>query len=568
VGTTTTLAEPPRVDARRRPPGLSLRAVVTGTLVAAFGVGLALRLWLLWHRPLTSDEAIVGLMASQIRHGQMFTFFWGQSYGGVEPYVVALWSFVAGSGAASLNSVPMVLSAVAAVLAWRIGLRVVPAGMRVLAVAAGAVLWVWPDVVIYNSTRELGFRGVTVVTGLAVLLMALRVIERPSPFNIGVLGLVAGIGWWSSPEIIYFAVPAVAYLLFSQRELRSAPRWRLLLLPAGFVIGAAPWLATNLRTGFLSLRTSSSPSYMHSTYTGRLSIFFRDTLAMLLGLRMPLTGAWLGGRTGQVLFLAATVALLVLCVVAVSGFGICEHTAEIRALGIGVLVFPLIFAVFPATSYWQEGQYGVYLVPLTVLLTTGTVAAWLKRPSRVGAPRHRSRSTTAVVCVVATIGVLAASFVSLASFDKAWLGDHPGTFLSGWKDPSLVAEHSIQALETLGVHDAYAEYWVAYDLDYLSRGRLVVTDPYTDRWVAEYYRVVHSPNQDWIFFSPTQTGAASAAFSSSAPGPFGFPETLFTSKLKQLKIAYVVRRAGVLDVVSPARPVTQEQVGIPGPYWP
>jgi len=537
-------------------------------VVAACGIGLALRLWLLWHRPLTSDESIVGLMASQIRHGQMFTFFWGQSYGGVEPYVVALWSFVAGSGAVSLNSVPMVLSAVAAVLAWRIGLRVVPAGMKVLALAAGAVLWVWPDVVIYNSTRELGFRGVTIVAGLAILLMAFRVIGRPSPSNIGVLGIVAGIGWWSSPEIIYFAVPAVVYLLFNHRELRSALHLKLLLLPAGFVFGAAPWLATSLRTGFLSLRASSSPSYVHSTYSGRLSIFFHKTLPMMLGLRMPLTGAWFGGRTGQVLFVAATVALIALCVVAVAGFGMGEHTAQVRTLGIGVLVFPLIFAVFPATSYWQEGQYGIYLVPLTVLVTTGTVAAWLKRPSRAGAPRHRSLSKTAVVYVVATIGVLAASFVSLASFDKAWLGDHPGTFLSGWKDPGLVAEHSIQALEALGVHDAYAEYWVAYDLDYLSGGRLVVTDPYADRWVAEYYRVIRSSNQDWIFFSPTQIGAASAAFSSSAPGPFGYPETLFTSKLKQLKIAYVVHHAGVLDAVLPARAVTQEQIGIPGPYWP
>jgi hypothetical protein len=283
---------------------------------------------------------------------------------------------------------------------------------------------------------------------------------------------------------------------------------------------------------------------------------------------MPLTGAWLGGRTGEVLFVAATVALFALCAVAVAGFGMGEHTAQVRALGIGVLVFPFIFAVFPATSYWQEGQYGVYLVPLMVLVTTCTIAAYVTRSSRAGAPRHRSHSKTAIVCVVATIGVLAATFVSLASFDEAWLGDHPGTFLSGWKDPGLVAEHSIQALQELGVHDAYAEYWVAYDLDYLSRGRLVVTDPYTDRWVAEYYRVIHSPNQDWIFFSPTQIGVASAAFSSSAPGPFGYPETLFTSKLKQLKIAYEVRRAGVLDVVSPARPVTQEQVGIPGPYWP
>ena len=560
-------ADPPQVDVRGRPRGLLSLTLVVAVLVGAFGIGLALRLWFLWNCPLTSDESIVGLMASQIRHGQTFTFFWGQSYGGVEPYVVALWSFVAGSGPVSLNSVATLLSAVSVVLAWRIALRVVPGAASVLAVAAGAALWVWPVVVIYNSTRELGFRGVTVAAGLAVLLMAVRVAEHPSAPNIAVLGLVAGIGWWSSPEIVYFAVPSVAYLLFSRRELRAAFSWRLLLLPAGFVIGAAPWLATNLRTGFLSLRISSSPNYVPSTYTGRLSVFFDKTLPIMLGLKIPFSGAWLEGRAGQVLFVAVVVALLGLCVVAVSGLGMGGHASMVRALGLGLLVFPLIFAVFPATSYWQEGQYGVYLVPLIVLVTTGTVGAWLTGAFWDHIPRHRSRSNTALIRGVAAVGVLATSILCLTSFDQVWLRDRPVAFFSGWEDPSSVAEQSVQALEAQGVHDAYANYWVAYDLDYLSGGRLIVTDPSVDRWVAQYYRVLRSPNPAWIFFSPTQIGAASTAFTSSAPGPFGYPESLFLSKLKQLNITYVVHHAGVLDVVFPARPVTQKQVGMPGPYW-
>ena len=560
-------ADPPQVEARGRPRSSLSLALVVAVLVGAFAIGLALRLWLLWHCPLTSDESIVGLMASQIRHGQTFTFYWGQAYGGVEPYVVALWSFVAGSGPVSLNSVATLLSAVSVVLAWRIALRVVPGTASVLAVAAGAALWVWPVVVIYRSTRELGFRGVTVAAGLAVLLMALRVAEHPSALNIAVLGLVAGIGWWSSPEIVYFAVPSVAYLLFSWRKVRAAFSWRLLLLPAGFVIGAAPWLATNLRTGFLSLRISSSPNYVPSTYTGRLSVFFDKTLPMMLGLKIPFSGAWLGGRVGQVLFVAAVVALLGLCVVAVSGLGMGGHASMVRALGLGLLVFPLIFAVFPATSYWQEGQYGVYLVPLIVLVTTGTVGAWLTGAFLDHTPRHRSRRNTALICGVAAVGVLATSILCLTSFDQVWLRDRPVAFFSGWEDPRSVAEQSVQALEAQGVHDAYANYWVAYDLDYLSGGRLIVTDPSVDRWVAQYYRVLRSPNPAWIFFSPTQTGAASAVFTSTAPGPFGYSESLFLSKLRKLNITYVVHHAGVLDVVSPARPVTQEQVGMPGPHW-
>ena len=55
-----------------------------------FALGLLLRCWYLTHQPTNSDVAIVGLMARQILHGHFSAFYWGQTYGGVEPYLVAV----------------------------------------------------------------------------------------------------------------------------------------------------------------------------------------------------------------------------------------------------------------------------------------------------------------------------------------------------------------------------------------------------------------------------------------------------------------------------------------------
>ena len=50
-------------------------------IAAAVVVGLVLRLWLIFHSPLTSDEAVVGLVAQGMLHGHFTTFFWGQQTG-------------------------------------------------------------------------------------------------------------------------------------------------------------------------------------------------------------------------------------------------------------------------------------------------------------------------------------------------------------------------------------------------------------------------------------------------------------------------------------------------------
>jgi len=521
---------------------------------------------------LTGDEAVVGLMATQIRHGHFYTFYWGQAYGGVEPYLAAGLSLVFGVGAIALNATASLLAAISAVLVWRIARRLLPPEHQWLAPVAAAAFWVWPEVALWNSTREYGFRETTMVTGLASLLWALRVIDRRSPLRLATLGLFLGVGWWSSPEIVYFAIPALGLVVFSgKRQLPTGDErahvWTsLLLVLGGSVLGAVPWLWTNLHTGFASLRTSSSPSYVNSTYFGRLSIFFKKTLPIMLGLKLPNSGTWLAGRRGEALFGACLIVILALCVRAVMWIRRTDWSAMTAWCAVSVLLFPFIYAAFPATSFWQWGQYGVFIVPLLLLVFLGSAGEWLRSPSLRPANLSRRARVAAILCVVVTLAVVVST---LASFNDEWLRGQHETIGAGWHDPNTLGEAAARSLEQRGIRYAYAVYWgdAAYDLDLLSNGRLAVTDVTADRWVPLYHRVRNAPNQAWIFFSPTQVAAASNEFQ-TGPGPNSFPENAFLSKLEVLGVSYQVVHAGILDAVLPARAVTQNEMGIAPPFWP
>jgi hypothetical protein len=545
-------------------PALSLPVAVLAIAVAA--LGLALRLWLLYHRPLNGDQAIVGLMADQIRHGHMFTFYWGQPYGGVEPYLAAAWTALVGGGPVALDALPTVLAAVSVVLLWRIGRRLVTPRYVVLAGAAALAFWVWPEVVVFNSTREQGFRGAAMTAGLGMLFLAVRLRDTGSRSDAALLGLVAGIGWWASPEIVYFMLPAGLLVAGRPSQVRTDPLRTLLLVGAGGVIGALPWLATNFRTGFASLRLSSSPEYVHATYLGRLSVFVRKTLPMVLGLRIPLSGAWVGGRLGEVMYVVAWVVGAAVAVQVVRMGVRRVLRGEVIALVAGVFAFPFLYAAFPATSYWQEGQYCVYLVPLLILVVVAALGTRGEAAANdvVGGARARPFASAGALAAVVVIG---AGALGVTSFDKAWLAGHPGRFLADWGSANTAAELSVQRLERAGIHDAYGQYWVAYDLDYLSGTRLAVADPAIDRWVAGYYRVLRSADPAWIFFSPSGAGPASVAFSSGFPGPNGLSEPQFLGDLRRLGIGWRIDHAGVLDAVVPSAQVVPEEVGIGSPMW-
>ncbi len=241
-------------------------------------VGILLPAWFLFHHPTTSDEAVTGLIAEQILHGHTSAFFFGQPFGGVEPYVVAAFFGVLGAGTLALTLAPTCLSAAAALLVWRVARRLVddPA----LAVLAGALAFA-ALAADYTTTIEGGYRGVTLLWGLWTLLFALRIHDGHREYpDLLALGLFAGVGWWSLPEIADLGLPAsVLVVLAVRRTPRSRlATWapRLATAAAAFGFGALPWIWANVRSGFASLdpaRLPGTATPLDPGYLGRLRIF-------------------------------------------------------------------------------------------------------------------------------------------------------------------------------------------------------------------------------------------------------------------------------------------------------
>lgn len=544
------LGEPARSPARLLIGALAL-------VVAAAGV--ALHLWYLFHRPVTSDEAIGGLMATQILHGHFSAFYWGQVYGGVEPYLTTAAFGIAGTSAWALNVVPELLAVAAALLTWRVTRRLVPDPL--LAVLAGAMAWAAPQAAVGDSTMEWGFRGLTLVLGLAIFLVALRIVGGEVHLVMfAVLGSLIGLGWWSSPEIAYYLLPAGLLLVLTiARDTLPGrvARWarRLSVGAAAGVIAGLPWIWANVGSGLKSVRPGSfevppgSPGYF-----GRLDRFFHYVLPMQFSLRANVTGTWLGGHAVGILLTVLLVGVLG------AALALCAcRDAVGRALAIGVIGLPFLLAVSPATWFWGDGRYAMYLVPL--------IAIALAVGCSEGARRWGNRSHLSVrsrpLGVVFMGGLLAGlTALSVANFNS-WISP-VSSYASGWSDPNGPSMPIVHQLELRGVHTGYANYWVAYRLDLLSNNHLqltvVGTDP--DRWPALNRKVLADPGAAWLFVQPTAIAFSQFGYTPDIQGPGGLTEAAFLADLKLNGIGYRIVHAGIVQAVLPARAITPEAVGL------
>jgi hypothetical protein len=529
-------------------------------LTGAVALGLGLRLWLLFHQSINSDTAAVGLTARSILHGHFTAFFPGQVYGGVEAYLVAVLIAVLGQHAYVLALTSALLSAAAAILVWRIAARLVYDPL--IAALAGALVWVFPYSSILNSTIERGFRGVVMVCGLGGVLLALRILDRVAPKRDWVfLGLVFGVGWWASPEITYFMVPGaliVVGALARERWNSGVPRVASALIAA--VVGSLPWLWANIGSGFASLQSSHFPgAHVHTTFTSRLHTFVDRALPMQLDLLRPFSGAPILGEPWERLLHGALFALLAAALLLTLLQG-----GRALAIGAGLVVFPFLYALQPGTWYWNDGRYAVYLAPFVALVlalgfdrAVSFVPHWFHQ-----LPTIRVRAVlVAVAAVVACGGVL--SVVDFSK-DSTWSDPFAAAFTRGWTNPESPAETTIAQLEKTGAIDAYANYWVAYKLDYLSKGSLSITtlrpDPDLE---ADIESVVHrAMHPAWLFVPGPGFGLQywEFGFTSAIEGPSSVREQAFLGYLSRSHIKYRLIRTELLDAVIPAQRVIPSTV--------
>jgi hypothetical protein len=557
--------------------GTWARRASTVAIVGAGVVGALERIWLLAHLHLFGDEAVVGLMAREIGSGHLTTFYWGQTYGGVEPYAVSLMRLV-NDGPVGLNATPLVLSAVASVLIGAIVAEVT--GSRRLGMLAGATAWIWPYAYVWNSVREGGFRFATLCCGLAMVLCAVRIRGgRDGRWTCLLLGLAAGLGWWASPEVVYFAVPTVVLIATTiTSEMKAGSRagggrlpWfrgRVALAGLGAVVGAFPWIYTNIGNGFASLNFGAQVTVSHSPFTGRLSIFFHQILPMQLGLKALVTGAWIGGPVvGRVLMVVAALVIVAAGVQALRS----ARLGDVRplALALGVVALPFLIAANPASGYWLDGRYGVYVGPIIVTFVFAAAGARPIGDEEV-APRHRRhrlrssrQAATFRLSTALALGALAIVAAGLLTvLDGQITAATPvigsSAFFSAWHDPDEPIRQAVTNMANSHIRYAYGTYWTSYDLDFLGPGRVVVSPSLHDvnRWTAVTAAVEHAARPSWLFFPPGRTAAATTVFSNPETGPGGYTEPAFVALLHHLRVGYHVVHLGILDAVTPDRAVS------------
>jgi len=567
---------------KRLPAGLAL--VLLGLLVVA---GAALRVWILGHDAMNSDEAIVGLVAQGILHGRMTAFVWSQPYGGVEPYAVAAVFGLFGASPFTLNLTPVLVAVAVSFVTWLIARRILPPW----AAAAAAVLaWIWPESTIFNSTREYGYHEMALLAGLVVLLLALRTAQAaksradeasgPDPWwsaggrlDWALIGLVAGVGWWASPEVTYYLIPSLVLLVVALRRRTWAAAGSLVATAAvTLTIGMLPWLVAGADDGWATIRAARATA-VSGSYRFRLDVFFTHVLPMLLGLRVEGAGAWEGGRTtGHVLYAVAV------GVIVVSAIAVCRRWPLAWSLVLLSAVFPFVYAAFPTAWFWNDGRYGIFITPPLALIVVGAAAAI--EPRRSTRPQHARAapvaSTPSRLRTALRSRVLAGAVVGLALFaatasTAVAVQTSFGLFtsraaLTEWhSDPDGALATTAGALERRGIHAAYAGYWVAYDLELVSSSRVLVLAVGDDRNPAQGHAVTTARRAAWVFASTVPSRYTEAVNQVGAGGdldPPGVTASSLAGWLKAHHIAYTVFDSGPFVVVLPAHNVTPRALGL------
>ena len=213
-------------------------------------LGLGLRIYKAWTIQFAPDpdHGIVYLMTKHMAEGIDFpVFFYGQPYmGSLEPAISALVCRVLG-----VSSFHVCLGTVLA------GIALLPliyfwgrnAGGRRAGLVGLLLALVGSNTNFHFSVAPRGGYMVMMVCGVGAVYLACRIVtqmrvgQRVGMFSYMLLGLLAGLGWWSNQLAVVFLLTTLVILLmgFSWRLVREGALPALL----SFFIGSAPWWLWN-----------------------------------------------------------------------------------------------------------------------------------------------------------------------------------------------------------------------------------------------------------------------------------------------------------------------------------
>jgi hypothetical protein len=473
-------------EASTRYQGDGLRApgrLPTAVVLAAVLIGALQRWWVAAHPigTLTSDGAVIGLMALQLlHHGQLTAYMWGQSYGGsLEAVLTAAVFAVGGVGTGQLLAGTAFSSALCALALWRAGRHIV--GEPAAQIGALA-FWVWPASFLWRSLKP----GGTYMIGLAITLCAVGALARIRQGDdgwrrCGIAGLWCGLALWSSPMSLELLIPAALCLIPVARQLGR----RLLVMAAAALAGGLPALVFGATHDWTNLHIPGHGSDLLSGIPGRLRQFFPVEAPVAMGVRVEGSLAWVGGYLGVILAGAGAAALLAVTYAVITGRA---PRCTLPVLSLALL--PVFYAFNPLADNLGQGRYALFAVPMAALL----IGVALEHAGAFGLrPWLGWTAGLALVCALGTVG----------------LRDEPGQALVAFPAPDVTMPADDSALQELladhDVKDAYAPYWIAYRVMFETGARTEVTAYDYDRYPPIAAAVDASPDPAYLFVTASKT---------------------------------------------------------------
>jgi hypothetical protein len=259
--------------------------------------------------------------------------------------------------------------------------------------------------------------------------------------RVGLLGLVAGLAFWQTSQIVPIEIAVVVWAVWKEpRCLRQA--WAAVPLA---LLGALPWLVWNATHSWSSF---DLPSGASTTYVHRLRVFFSPVLPMMLGIRTPVSQEplLLPGAAIDLIYVALLVAFV--------WAGWRSRRRPVSILYLTVAIYPFVYGLAAQTFDSSDPRYLVVLSPVLVLLVAQVLRTW----------------------VVGVAVVAAACAVSVLTIHR--MEPLPTKALASGSLPTAPRDVTplVSTLDRLGVDHVYAPYLLAYVLAFDTRERIVAVE--------------------------------------------------------------------------------------------
>lgn len=449
-------------------PALSWPAAATALLFAA---GAALRYAILF--PVTKFQADAdciqtGLCALRILAGDLQVFYNGVRIGAIESYLHAAAFLILGPSRQAMGWAPWIASTLGMLFSFLFVRRIAGGaearwGLVAIAIPSPAFL--------YWTVQPNGY-SVTLALAAATLWIAAWLADEPERRGLWLsFGLVVGLSWWASLQTLCVTIPACAWLalrLFRFGRKSRAPQSEGLswgkttplaaIALGGFLLGALPWIAYNVRhpfASFIGANSVAQPARDGETVAGNLAFLSGYKVPELFVSTDPEGGPNPPGPLARTLHHPAAATYLI-------AFGWFFFRGERGAPGGPKRRRALVLLVVAATvginvlsaAGASRGLTVRYILPI-YLLAPLALGLFLAALARARPP------WTAIAS-----GSLAALLVAFSSSVYFWPGSPMRERLhvaaSGeWQVLALLRKH--------GVDVALGDYWLVYPLNFASR---------------------------------------------------------------------------------------------------